>query len=83
VQSNTVDDTYKFFNPKAGLTYTLNSNENLYFSYARANREPNRTDYENGNPRPEKLNDFELGWRFATSKHSLILTDIICYTKTN
>ncbi|GGG36938.1 TonB-dependent receptor [Croceivirga lutea] len=59
-----VDDSFNFFNPKAGLTFDLNSNNNFYFSYARANREPNRNDYENGNPRPEKLNDFELGWRY-------------------
>ncbi len=58
-----VDDTFNFFNPKAGLTYNLNSQNNLYLSYARANREPNRDDYENGSPRPERLNDFELGWR--------------------
>src|SRR5699024_11086980 len=32
----------------------------------RAHREPNRTDYENGNPVPEELNDFELGWRFGS-----------------
>ncbi|AKA34756.1 TonB-dependent receptor [Flagellimonas lutaonensis] len=61
-----VDDTFDFFNPKAGITYNLNRNHNFYFSYARANREPNRNDYENGNPRPEKLNDFELGWRYVS-----------------
>jgi iron complex outermembrane receptor protein len=59
-----VDKHYNFFNPKAGITYTLNENNNMYFSYARANREPNRDDFEN-NPdiQPEQLNDFELGWR--------------------
>ncbi len=62
-----VDDTFNFFNPKAGITYDLNSNNNLYFSYAVANREPNRNDYENGNPEPERLNDFELGWRYVSS----------------
>lgn len=62
-----VDDSFNFFNPKAGLTYDLNPNNNFYFSYARANREPNRNDYENGNPRPEKLNDFELGWRYVNT----------------
>jgi iron complex outermembrane receptor protein len=62
-----VDDTFNFFNPKAGVTYNLNQNNNLYFSYAVANREPNRNDYENGSPEPEKLNDFELGWRYITS----------------
>ena len=59
-----VDDTFNFFNPKTGVTFDLNKNNNFYFSYARANREPNRNDYENGNPRPERLNDFELGWRY-------------------
>jgi iron complex outermembrane receptor protein len=63
-----VNDNFNFFNPKAGLNYTVNQNNALYFSYARANREPNRTDYENGSPRPEKLNDFELGLRHATEK---------------
>ncbi|MCV6630026.1 MAG: TonB-dependent receptor, partial [Flavobacteriaceae bacterium] len=58
-----VDDTFSFFNPKAGLTYHLNSKNDLYFSYARAHREPNRDNYENGAVKPEKLNDFELGWR--------------------
>jgi len=62
-----VDDTFNFFNPKAGVTFDLNRNNNLYFSYAVANREPNRNDYENGNPRPERLNDFELGWRYVSS----------------
>lgn len=62
-----VDDSFNFFNPKAGVTYDLNQNNNVYFSYAVANREPNRNDYENGNPESEKLNDFELGWRYVTS----------------
>jgi len=61
-----VDDSFDFFNPKAGVTYDLNANSNLYFSYAVANREPNRNDYENGDPKPEKLDDFELGWRYVT-----------------
>lgn len=60
-----IDKKYNFINPKAGLSYNLNENNNLYFSYARANREPNKGDFEN-NPevQPEQLNDFELGWRY-------------------
>lgn len=59
-----VDKKFSFFNPKAGITYDLNSDNSLYFSYARANREPNRTDFEsNPNIEAEQLNDFELGWR--------------------
>ncbi len=58
------EDNFSFFNPKAGLTYEFNPANQLYFSYARAHREPSRNDYENGDPEPEELNDFELGWRF-------------------
>ena len=63
-----VDDDFLFFNTKAGLTYQVASRQKLYFSYAKAQREPNRTDYENGSPKPEKLDDFELGWRINTLK---------------
>lgn len=58
-----IDDTFGFFNPKAGFTYQQNESTQWYFSYAKASREPNRTDYENGSPRPEVLNDFEAGIR--------------------
>lgn len=70
-ETGLVNDNFNFFNPKAGITYTLNPNHNFYFSYARAGREPNRNDYEDGNPRPEYLNDFELGWRYLSDKLKL------------
>ena len=70
-ETGLVNDNFNFFNPKAGLNFEINSKNNLYFSYARANREPNRTDYEGGNVKPEKLNDFELGWRFNSEKFQL------------
>ena len=66
-ETGLVDDTFNFFNPKAGLTFDLNRNNNFYFSYAVANREPNRNDYEGGNPKPERLEDYELGWRYVSS----------------
>ena len=65
-----IDENFTFFNPKVGLTYNLNSLNSLYFSFSRANREPNRNDYES-NPngvRHEELNDFEFGWRHETQK---------------
>lgn len=66
-----VDENYTFFNPKAGITYELNTNNDLYFSYARANREPSRDDFENNaNIKPEQLNDFELGWRHKKNSFS-------------
>ena len=58
-----VSDNFAFFNPKAGITYRVKDNTDLYLSFAKSHREPNRTDYENGNPLPEKLNNFELGLR--------------------
>ena len=58
-----IDDSFNFFNPKLGVTYNANKNTQWYLSYAKAQREPNRTDYENGSPRPEVLNDFEAGIR--------------------
>ncbi len=66
-----VDDSFNFFNPKTGITYDMDRNNNFYLSYARANREPNRNDYESGSPRPEKLNDFELGWRYVSQEVQL------------
>ena len=68
VQPTLVNDTFIFFNPKAGLNYSFNAKNTFYFSYAKANREPNRTDYEGGNVKSEKLDDFELGWRFVSEK---------------
>ena len=64
-----VDEKYNFFNPKAGITFKLNTKNSLYFSYARANREPSRSDFEsNCDIKPEQLNDFELGWRHTSGK---------------
>jgi iron complex outermembrane receptor protein len=64
-----VNDNLNFFNPKAGITYIFDSNNNFYFSFARANKEPKRADYLDGsNPKPEQLNDFELGWKHHSVK---------------
>ncbi|WP_299156964.1 TonB-dependent receptor [uncultured Tenacibaculum sp.] len=61
-----VDKDYNFFNPKAGLTYKVNEKHSIYASYAKANREPNRNDFEGGNSKHESLDDYELGWRFSS-----------------
>ncbi|QKJ33201.1 TonB-dependent receptor [Mucilaginibacter mali] len=59
--------TMNFFNPKAGITYTLNGNSDVYASVAVGNHEPNRNDFTNSSPasRPkaEHLTDFEAGYR--------------------
>lgn len=60
-----VDEVYNFFNPKAGVSYNPDAQTSLYISVARAQREPARVDFENGNPEPERLWDWELGTRIG------------------
>jgi len=66
-----VDKKYHFFNPKLGITYTMNTKNHLYFSYAVANKEPKRDDFKNGVDTHETLYDFELGWRLKSKKIKL------------
>jgi len=63
-----VDEKYSFFNPKAGVSFKMNPKNQFYLSYGKAQREPNRNDFENGVITPEKLDDYELGWRFHSDK---------------
>jgi len=62
-----VDESYTFFNPKFGINYSLNESSQLYASYAQANREPVRSDFIDAIgvtiPKPERLHDFEFGYR--------------------
>ncbi len=58
-----VKSRYHFFNPKAGISYNNNGWKG-FLSYGRANKEPNRDDFEAGQsqqPRPERLHDVESG----------------------
>jgi iron complex outermembrane receptor protein len=68
-----IKDKFDFFNPKAGLSYTLAANSVLYGSYAVANREPNRTDYLDGTEKPksERLGNLEIGWRKTTERYGV------------
>lgn len=73
VEDLTVNKHYSFFNPKAGLNFTLNDKNKIYFSLSRAYREPTRSDFENNiNIQPEELVDYELGWKFNTKKFYFI-----------
>jgi len=67
----TQSHNFEFFNPKVGLYYQLNEKQNLYINFARANREPNRDNYVDADPKGkqptfETLNDFELGYKYNT-----------------
>ncbi|QED38257.1 TonB-dependent receptor [Antarcticibacterium arcticum] len=66
-----VDQNFSFFNPKAGISYQINPSNQLFAYYGKAHREPTRNDFEEGVNTPEKLNDYELGWRFSSEKIKL------------
>ena len=70
IKFNDVNDTYRFFNPKAGITYTLNTASSIYGYFGIANKEPRRDDYEDkaSKPKAENLQDFELGYKFKSNK---------------
>lgn len=61
---------YNFFNPKAGLSFMINHNNNVYASLGISNREPLRDDlkdYRKSNKeiKAERLYDYELGYRLT------------------
>ncbi len=71
------DNVYHFFNPKAGLT--LNSSfGQFYASVAVGGKEPGRSDIKESvkaqrasDIKPERMTDFEVGYRFGSEKLSL------------
>ena len=74
LQTININANYSFFNPKFGLSYNLNDKTQLYTSFARAHREPVRSDFIDrariDQPLPEVLDDIELGLRGALGKAS-------------
>lgn len=68
--------SHRFFNPKAGLTVEIGQHQ-LYASYAKAQKEPNRNDYTDSPlsslPKPEELDDFELGYTYQNNNVGLAI----------
>ena len=71
----TQQHTFTFFNPKGGVFLTLNKSNSLYASVAVANREPNRSAYRDADPGqkiiPERLLDYELGYKYQNKQVTL------------
>lgn len=65
---------FNFWNPKAGITYSIARNSDIYASFSIANREPNRNNFTEAGPeeRPvsERLYNTEVGYRFRSSSFS-------------
>ena len=71
-----IKNKYNFFNPKVGLSFQKNVWSG-YLSYSRGQKEPNREDFEAGidqQPKPEKLNDLELGIEKRNDNYDIGLT---------
>ncbi|HRN48165.1 MAG TPA: TonB-dependent receptor plug domain-containing protein [Niabella sp.] len=75
------DNHYTFFNPKLGLSYILkhdyNASSKLFATYAIANKEPNREDFEaspDNTPRHETLYDVEAGYLYNAINYFLGIT---------
>ena len=71
-----IDQKWTFINPKFGLKKKINGYD-FYASYALANKEPNRDDFESGVtqiPQNETLHDFETGIEKISEKMKLSLT---------
>ena len=77
LSSFNVNTNFNFFNPKAGLTYTLRGGGQLYSSFAVAQREPVREDFINAPsgtaPKAEALNNIEAGWRVNKARYNFVL----------
>ena len=71
VKFDDVNDTFRFFNPKAGLNFQLDEKNAFYGYFGVANKEPRRDDYESGAIKPERLFDYELGWKYNTKNVKL------------
>ena len=69
-----LNTSFSFLNPKVGIYWVLSPSHTLYGSYALAQKEPTRNDYEDNiysaQPKSEKLNDFELGYKYLSSTFS-------------
>ena len=66
---------YKFFNPKIGLTYNMNAENQFYASMAVGRKEPGRSDIKESiksgradEIRDERLIDYEAGYRLNLKK---------------
>lgn len=70
-----VNETFNFFNPKAGVVVSLNDQDQLYASYSLANREPVRSDFIDApagkKPVHEKLHNVELGYKYIQDRLQL------------
>lgn len=70
------DNSFSFFNPKFGLTHQISDQSKVYASFSAGSKEPSRQDFVDNQgtaPRPEYLQDYELGYQLSDSKYAFQL----------
>jgi iron complex outermembrane receptor protein len=72
----TQEHDFNFLNPKLGIILKPSRNQQVYASFAIANREPNRsnftdTDPDDPAPKPETLRDIEVGYNYKSLMFSV------------
>ena len=75
-----IDEPFNFFNPKAGLNWQINAKHRAYASFAVAQKEPTRNNYNDGplvkHPTSEKLYDWEVGYELRSGR---FVAGVNCY----
>lgn len=70
-----VGSDFLFFNPKFGASYQIDRKQQTYFSMAIAHKEPSRGDFIDNAfgviPKPEKLYNWETGYRYFSDRTSV------------
>lgn len=79
---------FNFFNPKAGAFFNINEKNTAYASFSVANREPTRADFkdvyklgQNTMPKPERLCNAEVGYKFNNQWATLGINVYYMYYK--
>ncbi|KAA6328196.1 iron complex outermembrane receptor protein [termite gut metagenome] len=71
LQTLNIDESFSFFNPKAGAFWQINPHNSAYVSLSVAQKEPTRNNYTDGlltqYPKPEKLFDYEWGYTYRNA----------------
>lgn len=78
MQKLDIDDSFNFFNPKAGLNWQIDAKNRLFASYAWVSKEPYRNCYTDGHlgadgqlavyPKAEHMHDLELGYEYRANR---------------
>ena len=71
LQKLEIDETFDFFNPKAGMSWQIDRHNRIFGSVGIAHKEPTRNNYTDGklniHPKAERLTDYEIGYTFANN----------------